>query len=386
MKEQIREKDGECVQCHLTRMRVDTAIARLREDVGGMEQRLRETLQGQCTLENQMIRARYLKDMGEAEVAMLGRSIQRIETDHRALEYCVHKKYYEATLLKAKVRVLSSEIEAEADTYAIICTKVSNLKAGLDGELCKIAHLQARGNHRGVLKLEELRLQKQLLEARGKVRALEDELEVPVNVHRWRFLEGTNPDQFQLIKMTHALRGKCMLKIAELVRLRAQVQETKREAELQARHLVMTSHADQEGAVDFFNGLLREKGKQLEILGSQVSGQQFYVEDSKSNVDILRSQLRDARGAFYAEKRSVDDLRAKSEFGRMSEGLTRPKYIGGGFQVASLTRRSLEAALKHTPTSLVSGRSSVLVLPKLSPGANLLPKHWNPIRNPLQPK
>ena len=50
------------------------------------------------------------------------------------------------------------------------------------------------------LKREILHLQKELLQEKTKVTALSEELENPMNVHRWRKLEGSDPATFELIQ------------------------------------------------------------------------------------------------------------------------------------------------------------------------------------------
>jgi len=49
------------------------------------------------------------------------------------------------------------------------------------------------------LKNEVHNLQKELIEEKLKVRGLSDELENPMNVHRWRKLEGTDSDTYEMI-------------------------------------------------------------------------------------------------------------------------------------------------------------------------------------------
>jgi len=48
------------------------------------------------------------------------------------------------------------------------------------------------------LRKEILNLQKQLLQERLQVKALSEELENPLNCHRWRKLEGTDPDVWEM--------------------------------------------------------------------------------------------------------------------------------------------------------------------------------------------
>lgn len=49
------------------------------------------------------------------------------------------------------------------------------------------------------LKREVYLLQKELLEQQQKVKYLTDELEKPLNVHRWRKLESTDIETYELI-------------------------------------------------------------------------------------------------------------------------------------------------------------------------------------------
>lgn len=44
-----------------------------------------------------------------------------------------------------------------------------------------------------IMKTEIFQLQRELLQEKTKVKALSEELENPMNVHRWRKLEGSDP-------------------------------------------------------------------------------------------------------------------------------------------------------------------------------------------------
>ena len=75
------------------------------------------------------------------------------------------------------------------------------------------------------MKKEVLQLQKDLLQEKAKVKSLKTELENPLNVHRWRKLEGNDPPTLELIN-----------KIQSLQVLSFGIQNDKK---LQARHLTI---------------------------------------------------------------------------------------------------------------------------------------------------
>ena len=58
------------------------------------------------------------------------------------------------------------------------------------------------------LRNEVYQLQRELLQERTKVRALSEELENPMNVHRWRKLEGSDPATYELVQKIHMLQKR----------------------------------------------------------------------------------------------------------------------------------------------------------------------------------
>ncbi|KAI2668219.1 Cilia- and flagella-associated protein 58 [Labeo rohita] len=64
---------------------------------------------------------------------------------------------------------------------------------------------------------EVFHMQRELLKERTRCRALEDELSNPLNVHRWRRLEASDPSSFELIQKIHSLQRRLIAKTQEIV-------------------------------------------------------------------------------------------------------------------------------------------------------------------------
>lgn len=54
------------------------------------------------------------------------------------------------------------------------------------------------------------------LQEKTKVKALSEELENPMNVHRWRKLEGSDPTTFEMIQKIHTLQKRLISKTEEV--------------------------------------------------------------------------------------------------------------------------------------------------------------------------
>lgn len=55
------------------------------------------------------------------------------------------------------------------------------------------------------------------VQEKTKVKALSEELENPMNVHRWRKLEGSDPTTFEMIQKIHTLQKRLISKTEEVI-------------------------------------------------------------------------------------------------------------------------------------------------------------------------
>lgn len=75
------------------------------------------------------------------------------------------------------------------------------------------------------LRREILLLQKELLEQQQKAKFLTDELDKPLNVHRWRKLECTDPETYELIQKIQSLQKRLIAKTEEVSEKDVLIQE-----------------------------------------------------------------------------------------------------------------------------------------------------------------
>ena len=75
------------------------------------------------------------------------------------------------------------------------------------------------------MKKEVLQLQKDLLQEKAKVKSLKTELENPLNVHRWRKLEGNDPPTLELINKIQSLQRRLIARKEDLVDRELSLQE-----------------------------------------------------------------------------------------------------------------------------------------------------------------
>jgi len=193
----------------------------------------------------------------------------------------------------------------------------------------------------GDLKREVARLQRELLQEQTKVKALSEELENPMNVHRWRKLEGSDPATYEMIQKIQTLQRRLIAKTEEVVERDMMLSEKeKMYAELKAM-LARQPGPEVAEALAHYQHLLNERTRQLKALASEMAMYQTQVNDSRYEIDRLTKQLLDAKKAYY-ELKNKDRLvtsgtagagAASFTAGSMRTGLGSAGGGGGGAEV-----------------------------------------------------
>lgn len=153
------------------------------------------------------------------------------------------------------------------------------------------------------LKREVYQLQRELLQERTKVKALSEELEDPMNVYRWRKLEGSDPTTFEMIQKVKALQKRLIGKTEEAVEKDLLIQEKEKlYGELK------TILAGQPGphvaeSVGIYQQQLKETVKQMKAAAAELNMYHAQVADYKDDIERLNATLQDTKRKYFDQKR-----------------------------------------------------------------------------------
>jgi hypothetical protein len=123
----------------------------------------------------------------------------------------------ELKLVYEKYKLQSSTLSRGEIQYRTRMEDITQLKAEIKRLKREKVLLQKSVANIEDLKKELHAAQRDLLHERTRCRALEEELETPMNVHRWRKLEGTEPAMFEKIQKIQTLQKRLIAKTEETV-------------------------------------------------------------------------------------------------------------------------------------------------------------------------
>jgi len=193
---------------------------------------------------------------------------------------CEKIKILQSTLAKGDVQYKEKEIEIKMHMETI-----SEQKALLE-ELEKKAGMVEQ------LRREIHNLNNSLIQEKMQVQALSEELENPINVHRWRKLEGTDPDTYEMLQKIHALQKRLIKKTEEVISKDGALQDKEKKIQHLKLTLARQPGPETADAIEVYRQNLGEKTKQMKAMSAELDMYQAQVNSYKATLG-QRIQIRD---------------------------------------------------------------------------------------------
>lgn len=238
----------------------------------------------------------------------------------------------ELALLYEKARIQQSALNKGEIQYRERITDLKALKMKLNNTR---RELQVKGHEAAnieALKNEVYHVQRELLQERTKVKALSEELENPMNVHRWRKLEGRDPQRYELVQKIQTLQKRLILKTEGVVEKDLLLKE--KDALYVELKNILARQPGPEVAEQLvlYQHSLKEKTRQMKALAAELNMVQAQVNEYKHEYEVSNRELHDMKRRFYDERRKhqQDDKSKTAHVNSSHQQLlaTQPKITG----------------------------------------------------------
>nr|XP_057942527.1 cilia- and flagella-associated protein 58 isoform X2 [Doryrhamphus excisus] len=152
------------------------------------------------------------------------------------------------------------------------------------------------------LRREMFRLQRELDKERIRTGILEEQLN-PINIHRWRRLEGSDPCKYELIQKVHTLQRRLINKTEEFEEQEFLLQEKdKLYVELQ-QVLARQPGPETLEQLHHCQRTLRERTKKLMALTAELRVLDAKTNEYKSENQTLNTELVDLKKKYFSQKK-----------------------------------------------------------------------------------
>ncbi|KAF4669011.1 hypothetical protein FOZ61_005146 [Perkinsus olseni] len=344
LRAEIEEKDQELVLKHLATQELTKTAEQLRTSLEKAKKRLRNLASVAEVYREEIAKLEKARAVTEEEIHKQKMNSDRVAGDKELLCTRLVQKKAEHDEVHEKIKLCESALKAGEVRYKELCDEIALKKDELGKLQAELAGLRARVGNMEEYKHEAYQLQQQLLGERAKVKALSDELEKPMNVHRWRELEGSDPEMFHMLEKMRNLQRRLISRTEEVVERKETVRREEEDIKKLERKLERIPGPELQEQLVIHEGHLRDRNDQLTAMNAELADYKRVIDEYQAEIRRLKKEKQEVMQKYYKQKKQSSQNEAASRGKSTAGGQKKvkaklnpnmPRYTGGGFCLTS---------------------------------------------------
>jgi chromosome segregation ATPase len=279
MKEEISSKDHLIVKEHFLHHSVDKERELLKNELTKIRKQVQSS---EVIIENQRVEIMKLQriiEEADQESQRQKNELTAVLSERNLLTAQLVKRNAELSEMYQRIKIQRSNLRMGERNFHLFHVNIHGIKHSL--------HETVTGHNDTILKLakgDQLRqrmhqLERDLLREQTKTRALMDELETPMNVHRWRILESSDPKRFDKITQINSLQKQLVSMSDKVTQTDLLVQE-KEKVYLELKNVISRQPGPEvEEQILVYQQTHKDKVKQLAAMNQEL---EMYIEQVAS--------------------------------------------------------------------------------------------------------
>jgi len=304
LKDDALAKDQALVKENSSRKEVEKAKENIQVVVCGLRQLLSEKDETVRRQDCEVQRLSALLKRMDDELLQQKKEFDSIVNERELLGTQLIRRNDELALLYEKLKLQSATLTTGEVQYSNRLKDIRVLRLKCMDLQRQIQVLKTSGGKTSDdVKREIFRLQRDLLQEKTKVKALSEELENPLNIHRWRKLEGSDPSTFEMIQKIQTLQKRVINKTEQVVEKEEQI--TNKEKMIVELKKVLARQPGPEVAeqLSVYQSNLKERNRQLKALAAELNMYQAQSNEYRYEIERLNRELQDVKRKYFDQKR-----------------------------------------------------------------------------------
>ncbi|XP_024400258.1 uncharacterized protein [Physcomitrium patens] len=314
LKEGLNSKDAAIIKERFELLKVEKEREVLKREISKVMIRAQAA---EASIVEQLSEIRQLNQtltQNQSNIISIQKDLEAYKNDRDTLGIQLVKKNQEIKLIYEKMKIQTLTLSKGQAQYKdrvqeiqILKIKITNLKRD------QIIFSRSVKNM-SVLKKNIFNLSKELNAEKTKVRALSEELENPLNVHRWRKLEGSDPQAYEMIMKIQTLQKRLILKSEEVVEKDLLIQDKEKLYAELCGVLAKQPGPEIFDQIVSYARSLNQKSQQIKAMASELNMFQVHiakykleVERSHNEIDSLKKQLHTSK----QQRESTNNIKDK---------------------------------------------------------------------------
>uniref|UniRef100_A0A3B5A651 Cilia and flagella associated protein 58 n=1 Tax=Stegastes partitus TaxID=144197 RepID=A0A3B5A651_9TELE len=238
----------------------------------------------------------------DAEQMQQKKQLEQVSSERDNLGKQLLHRNDERALLYEKIRIQQSILSKGDFHYNQRMEDIRLLKLEIKRLRRKKSILDKTLPNTEDLRQQLFHLQRQLLKERARNSVLEEQLK-PINIHRWRRLEGSDPGKYELIQKIQALQKRLITKTQELEERELLLQE-KEKLYVELKHILARQPGPEAAEqLQQCQWTIRDRTQKLKALIAELRMLDFKMNECKSENQRLSSELANIKKKYLSQKK-----------------------------------------------------------------------------------
>ncbi|KNC50915.1 flagellar associated protein [Thecamonas trahens ATCC 50062] len=346
LKEEIVVKEQAIFTEHMTHMRVQKDFAAKQIQLSVLGSQIYEARKFQQAQAEELSKLKHIINEADTERMRQKKALEAARNERDILGTQLIRRNDELALLYEKLSINRYTLEKGEKQYAQRVKEIRALKSKNKELRRQLKLLDGQTAHVDSLKMAVFQLQRELLQERNRVKALSEELENPMNIHRWRKLEGTDPDKYDLIRKIHTLQKRLIAKTEEVVEKELLIQQ-KEKYYIELKNVLARQPGPEVAEqLNVYQASLKAKTRELKALAAELNMSVAQVNEFKYENERLARELNSVKKRFFEmKKKETRRKRAAAEDKAAAAPTASPgkipvqpdpdmrRFAGGGFAI-----------------------------------------------------
>jgi len=303
LKEEIREKDNQLIRGHFDHHKVASQNEKIKDLKEKAQRRMRNLTNIVETQRTEIKKLESSIQEAEQERQAQQKELEGVIGERDILGAQLIRRNEELALLYEKIKIQQSTLQKGEIQYRERASEINDLKAQLRKSKQDLAAARNQVTNVGALKREVHHLSKELLREEAKAKALQEELDNPMNVHRWRQLEGSNPATYEMILKVKTLQKRLIAKTEEVVEKDALIQE-KEKLYVQLKNILARQPGPEVAEqLAWYSQNLKEKTAHMKQMGAELKAYHGQVKDLRDEIDRYHRDLQAIKNQYFKTRR-----------------------------------------------------------------------------------
>ncbi|KAJ3067383.1 hypothetical protein HDU98_009382 [Podochytrium sp. JEL0797] len=313
LKEEIGNKEAALAKENLEHAKLDKDKEGLSSTIDKLKQQLSESEQSLANKKADENKLKHIISEADADRVKQKKEYDIIVQERDIIGTQLIRRNDEIALLYEKIKIQASTLNKGEIQYRERLEDIRVLRLEIKKLRREKAILQTETQNVDALKNEIFKLQRDILREKTRVRVLEEELESPMNIHRWRKLSGSDPSTYELITKIQTLQKRLIAKTEEVLEKELVINQKEK-----LYHEVKEVLQRQPGPevleeLRAVKDAVKVKMRECKSLASELNMYHSQVNEYKFEIDRLTREMQDLKKKYYEQRKRDREAHLKKQ-------------------------------------------------------------------------